>query len=181
MPMTDTVADFLIRLKNASMVRKEWVDADYSSMREQIANLLKNEGYILDYKIYELPFEKYLKKPYSKILHEKYKVTDLSQLPLDKIQAINWEEYLKDGYTLDNVPKRKFIRVFLKYGPQGERVLREVKRVSKPGRRIYVGKDEIPLVRAGLGTVILATNKGLLPGYQARKLGVGGEVICFVW
>jgi small subunit ribosomal protein S8 len=77
--------------------------------------------------------------------------------------------------------KKKLIRVHLKYGPNRERVINEIKRVSKPGRRIYVGKDEIPLVKAGLGVAILSTNKGIIPGYKARKLGVGGEVLCYVW
>lgn len=89
------------------------------------------------------------------------------------------EEPFKRSKNPDN--KKKIIRIHMKYGPNKERVINEIKRVSKPGRRIYVSKDEIPLVKAGLGVAILSTNKGIIPGYKARKLGVGGEVLCYVW
>ncbi len=89
------------------------------------------------------------------------------------------EESFKRSKNPEN--RKKVLRVFLKYTPDRERVINEIKRVSKPGRRIYVGKDEIPLVKAGLGLAILSTNRGIIPGYRARKLGVGGEVICYVW
>ncbi len=89
------------------------------------------------------------------------------------------EEPFKRSKNPEN--KKKIIRIHMKYGPNKERVINEIKRVSKPGRRIYVGKDEIPLVKAGLGVVILSTNKGIIPGYKARREGVGGEVLCYVW
>jgi len=139
--MMDTVADFLTRIRNASLVYHEHVDAPYSKVNEAIAKILKEEGFIKDYEIIEEPFKR-TKNP-------------------------------------DN--KKKLIRVHLKYGPNRERVINEIKRISKPGRRIYVGKDEIPLVKAGLGVAILSTNKGIIPGYKARKMGVGGEVLCYVW
>jgi len=139
--MMDTVADFLARIRNASLVYHETVDAPYSKVNEAIAKILKEEGFIKDYEIVEVPFKR----------------------------AKNPEN------------KKKLIRVHLKYGPNKERVINEIKRVSKPGRRIYVGKDEIPFVKAGLGVAILSTNKGIIPGYKARKLGVGGEVLCYVW
>ncbi len=139
--MMDTVADFLSRIRNASMVYKEYTDAPYSKVNEAIAKILKDEGFIKDYEVLEEPFKR-------------------SKNPENK---------------------KKVLRVYLKYGPNRERVINEIKRVSKPGRRIYVGKDEIPLVKAGLGVAILSTNKGIIPGYKARKLGVGGEVLCYVW
>ncbi|WP_456456467.1 30S ribosomal protein S8 [Thermovibrio sp.] len=139
--MMDTVADFLSRIRNASMVYKEYADAPYSKVNEAIAKILKEEGFIKDFEVLEEPFKR-------------------SKNPENK---------------------KKVLRVYLKYGPNRERVINEIKRVSKPGRRIYVGKDEIPLVKAGLGVAILSTNKGIIPGYKARKLGVGGEVLCYVW
>ncbi len=137
----DTVADFLARIRNANLVYHETVEAPYSKVNEAIAKILKEEGFIKDYEVIEVPFKR----------------------------AKNPEN------------KKKVIRVHMKYGPNKERVINEIKRVSKPGRRIYVGKDEIPLVKAGLGVAILSTNKGIIPGYKARKLGVGGEVLCYVW
>jgi len=137
----DTVADFLTRIRNASLVYQEYTDAPYSKVNEAIAKILKEEGFIKDYEIKEEEFKR----------------------------------------TKNPENKKKVIRVYLKYGPNKERVINEIKRVSKPGRRIYVGKDEIPLVKAGLGVAILSTNKGIIPGYKARKLGVGGEVLCYVW
>ena len=73
------------------------------------------------------------------------------------------------------------LRLHLKYGPNGERVIRHIRRISKPGRRVYVGVKEIPRVRRGLGIAILSTSKGVLTDREARKLGVGGELICEVW
>src|SRR5262245_2712388 len=73
------------------------------------------------------------------------------------------------------------LRVFLKYGPRGERVITGLERVSRPGRRVYFGRDEVPDVLAGLGTSILTTSRGVMTGRQAVKVGVGGEVLCNVW
>lgn len=73
------------------------------------------------------------------------------------------------------------LRVFLKYGPRGERVITGIERVSRPGRRVYFGRDNVPEVLAGLGTAILTTSRGVMTGRQAVKAGVGGEVLCNVW
>ena len=73
------------------------------------------------------------------------------------------------------------LRVFLKYGPRGERVITGLERVSRPGRRVYFGRDEVPDVLAGLGTSILTTSRGVMTGREAVKAGVGGEVLCNVW
>lgn len=76
---------------------------------------------------------------------------------------------------------RRIIRIFLKYGPRGERVITGIQRISRPGRRVYCGHDEVPHVLAGLGTSILTTSRGVMTGREAIKAGVGGEVLCNVW
>ena len=76
---------------------------------------------------------------------------------------------------------RQVMRVFLKYGPGGERVITGLERVSRPGRRVYAGRDEVPPVLGGLGVNILTTSRGVMTGRSAQKLGVGGEVLCNVW
>jgi small subunit ribosomal protein S8 len=76
---------------------------------------------------------------------------------------------------------QKTIRISLKYGPRGERVITGIERVSRPGRRVYFGSAEVPSVLAGLGTAILTTSRGVMTGREARKQGVGGEVLCNVW
>ena len=76
---------------------------------------------------------------------------------------------------------RQVIRLFLKYGPRGERVITGVARISRPGRRVYLGVDDVPQVLGGLGTSILTTSHGVMTGRAARKAGVGGEVLCNVW
>ena len=76
---------------------------------------------------------------------------------------------------------RPIIRVFLKYGPHGERVISGIERISRPGRRVYLGVDDVPAVLGGLGTNILTTSRGVMTGRAARKAGVGGEVLCNVW
>lgn len=83
-------------------------------------------------------------------------------------------EYIKDG-------KQGVIRVYLKYGPNKEKVITGIKRISKPGLRVYVKRDEIPKVLGGLGTAVISTSKGLMTDKTARKIGIGGEVICYIW
>jgi small subunit ribosomal protein S8 len=123
-----------------------------------------------------LVYQEYTDAPYSKVNEAIAKI-------LKEEGFIKDYEIIEESFQRAKNPenKKKLIRVHLKYGPNKERVINEIKRVSKPGRRIYVGKDEIPLVKAGLGVAILSTNKGIIPGYKARKLGVGGEVLCYVW
>jgi small subunit ribosomal protein S8 len=76
---------------------------------------------------------------------------------------------------------RQVIRVFLKYGPHGEKVMTGLERISRPGRRVYLGAEDVPIVLGGLGTSILTTSRGVMTGRAARKAGVGGEVLCNVW
>ncbi len=130
--MTDPIADMLTRIKNALQAKKEEVDIPSSKLKLRIAEILKEEGYIRDFKL------------------------------------------IQDA-------KQGIIRVFLKYDEYGEPVISGLKRISKPGRRIYVSKDKIPRVMRGLGVAILTTSKGVMTDREARKMGVGGEVICYVW
>ena len=81
----------------------------------------------------------------------------------------------------DGRQPRQVIRLFLKYGPRGERVISGIERISRPGRRVYLGVEEVPTVLGGLGTSILTTSRGVMTGRAARKAGVGGEVLCNVW
>jgi small subunit ribosomal protein S8 len=78
-------------------------------------------------------------------------------------------------------PAKPVIRVFLKYGPRGERVISGIERISRPGRRVYFGRDDVPRVLGGLGTSILTTSRGVMSGREAARAGVGGEVLCNVW
>jgi len=90
------------------------------------------------------------------------------------------EHFIKDFYVIED-NKQDTIRIFLKYNKEGEGVIQGLKRVSTPGLRSYVKVDEIPKVRNGLGTAVLTTSKGLMTDKQARVMGVGGEVLCYVW
>ena len=130
--LTDPVADMLARLKNANKALHETVEMPASNMKTEIARLLRDEGYIKDYRI-------------------------------DK------------GETFDTLV------IELKFGPKRERIITDVKRVSKPGRRVYATKDRLPRVLGGMGTAIMSTSNGLVTSRTAQELGVGGEVVCFVW
>jgi len=130
--MTDPVADFLTRLRNANSAFHEEINLPYSKLKANIAEILKTEGYI---------------------------------------QAVN----VVDGEV------GKTLQVELKYGPNRERSISGIKRVSKPGLRVYAKSTEIPRVLGGLGIAILSTSSGLLTDRQASKKGVGGEVIAYVW
>lgn len=103
-----------------------------------------------------------------------------SKLKIELCKILHAEGYI-ESYRLQEQAPQGAIQVFLRYGPDGERVLTGIKRVSRPGRRVYAAKDEIPSVMNGLGIAIVSTSKGVLTDRQARQAGVGGEVICQVW
>jgi small subunit ribosomal protein S8 len=110
--------------------------------------------------------------------------TDTS-MPATKIlvaiaKILKEEGYIADFEVIEKRPQDQLI-VKLSYGPDKRHAIREIKRVSKPGLRIYAGKDEIPRVKSGLGIAIVSTPEGVLSGYEARRRGVGGEVLCTVW
>jgi small subunit ribosomal protein S8 len=130
--MTDPVADFLTRLRNANSAHHESLSLPSSKLKETIAQILKSEGYIADYKV----------------------------------------EDAKVGKTLS---------VTMKYGKNNETSIAGIKRVSKPGLRVYAKSTELPRVLGGLGIAILSTSSGLLTDRQAAKKGVGGEVLAYIW
>ncbi len=132
MSMSDPLADMLTRIRNAGMVRYETVDVPMSNLKVGVAKVLREEGYINDYKIIE-----------------------------------------------DN--KQGTLRIALKYGPNDERVISGIRRVSKPGLRQYVKADDIPKVLSGLGISILSTSKGIITDREARRLRIGGEILCEAW
>jgi small subunit ribosomal protein S8 len=132
--MTDPVADMLTRIRNANKALHDRVELPSSKLKEEIARILKEEGYVRD-----------------------YHVVEPGELPY------------------------KTLVVELKYGRSRERVLTDLKRISKPGRRIYAGKDRLPRVLGGMGTAILSTSRGVITSRTAEREGIGGEVICFVW
>ncbi|MGC8668321.1 MAG: 30S ribosomal protein S8 [Chthonomonadales bacterium] len=103
-----------------------------------------------------------------------------SGLKLEIVKILHQEGFIK-GYEVIEDPKQNRLRIFLKYGPKRERVITNLKRVSKPGLRIYVGRDKLPRVLRGLGIAILTTSQGVMTDREARRRGIGGEVLCYVW
>jgi small subunit ribosomal protein S8 len=132
MSLTDPVSDFLTRIRNAYRARHQKMDVPASKLKLEIARILKEEGYISN-----------------------FKATD------------------EEG--------KKILRLYLKYGPNNETVINSITRVSRPGCRVYVGHNEILRVLGGLGINILTTPKGVMTGRQARKEGVGGEILCEIY
>ena len=110
-----------------------------------------------------------------------------SKLKAEIARILQDEGYIQGFRIVDEPPQkdgkqsRQMIRVFLKYGPRGERVISGLERISRPGRRVYLGVDDVPPVLGGLGTNILTTSRGVMTGRAAKKAGVGGEVLCNVW
>ena len=137
--LTDPIADMLTRIRNANRAMHESASIPTSRMKEEIARLLKEEGYIKDYRVVEANDEQGKPLPY------------------------------------------RLLVVELKFAKDRRRVITDVKRVSKPGRRVYAQKDRLPRVLGGLGTAIMSTSSGVITGRQAAERGVGGEVIAFVW
>lgn len=132
MALTDPVADFLTRVRNAIRARHQKMDVPASKLKLELARILKEEGYIANFKVTE-----------------------------------------ENGH--------KLLRVYLKYGTNSEAAISNLARISRPGCRVYVGRNEIPRVLGGLGINILTTPRGVMTGRQARKEGVGGEILCEVW
>jgi small subunit ribosomal protein S8 len=132
MTMTDPIADFLTRIRNAVMAGKDRVDVPASKVKLEIARILKEEGFIRTFKV------------------------------------------LEEG-------PQGTIRLYLRYSPEGEPAIHGLERVSRPGRRVYKGVDELPQVRRGIGVAIVSTSQGLMTDARARQLRVGGEVVCTVW
>ncbi len=107
-----------------------------------------------------------------------------SRLKVEIARILEGEGYVQGFKVLEAGTDKRVqavLRVFLKYGPRGERVITGIERVSRPGRRVYFGRDDVPDVLAGLGTSILTTSRGVMTGREAVKSGVGGEVLCNVW
>jgi len=130
--MTDPISDFLTRIRNANRARKDWTDSPWSKLKEAIARVLVEEGFLRE-------------------------------------------------VTVTESEGRKVMRVFLKYDGFRRPVLSEIRRVSRPSLRVYVGSGKIPPVRNGLGLSVLSTPKGVIADRLARKEKVGGEVLCSVW
>jgi small subunit ribosomal protein S8 len=130
--LTDPVADMLARIRNANKAMHETVEMPTSRLKQEIARILREEGYIRDY-------------------------------------------HVRKGDSFDTLV------VELKFGRNRERVITGLRRISKPGRRVYARKDRLPRVLGGMGTAILSTSSGLVTSRTAAERGIGGEVICFVW
>ena len=130
--VTDTIADMLTRIRNANAMRYTDVSVPASNLKIELARILKEEGFIKDYKVVK-----------------------------NDVQGT--------------------IELTLKYGDKKERVITGLKRISKPGLRVYAKSDEIPKVLNGLGIAIISTSKGIMTDKKARELNVGGEILAFVW
>ena len=130
--VTDTIADMLTRIRNANQMRYEEVKVPASNIKKEMARILKEEGFINDYKV-------------------------------------------------ENDDAQGTIVMNLKYSNKKERVITGLKRISKPGLRVYVKSDEIPQVLNGLGIAIISTSKGIMTDKEARKQNIGGEVLAYIW
>ncbi|MGM0436809.1 MAG: 30S ribosomal protein S8 [Bacillota bacterium] len=104
----------------------------------------------------------------------------MSKLKYNIAKVLKREGFINDVKLIEKYPQND-VRVYLKYGDNDEKVISGIKRISKPGLRVYVDKDEIPKVLGGLGIAVLSTSSGVITGKEAREKGVGGEVLCYVW
>jgi small subunit ribosomal protein S8 len=132
MAINDHISNLLTRIRNAQMARFEQVELPSTRVLENIALILKNEGFVKNYRV------------------------------------------LSD-------PKQPVLRIYLRNVPESGYAIKGMRRVSRPGRRVYVGKDKIPIVKNGFGIAILSTSRGVMTGEKAKKLAIGGEMLCQVW
>ena len=113
------------------------------------------------------------------VMHETVEAPS-SKIKVAIAEIMKEEGYIKDFEYVEDA-KQGIIRVYLKYGPNKQKVITGIKRISKPGLRVYVKKDEVPRVLGGLGTAVLSTSRGLMTDKKARKERLGGEVVCYIW
>jgi small subunit ribosomal protein S8 len=130
--MTDPLADLLTRIRNANSTGAARVKAPYSNLKKNVLRVLKEQGFIVDYRA--------------------------------EVEGA-----------------KGVLHVELKYGPDGEKVIRRIQRVSRPGRRVFRGAKDLPDVLGGLGIVVVSTPRGVVSNMEAKRLGVGGELLCEVW
>jgi small subunit ribosomal protein S8 len=149
--MTDPIADMLTRLRNASRIERPIVEMPATKIKCRIAQVLKDEGYVTDFQI-----GKYVK-------------------------ADTGAKDFHPDERADIAAGHVVLRIFLKYGPDGERVFLQIDRASKPGRRLYWRANQLKPVLDGLGIAILSTSKGVMSDRQARAQRLGGELLCTVW
>ncbi len=147
--MTDPLADLLTRIRNANRIERPAVDVPASRLKINVAQVLRDEGFIIDYQVGRLVADEHGQKVF---------------------QA---DEDLSRPHAL--------LRVFLKYGPEGERVIRHIARASRPGRRLYRRAEQLRPVLDGLGISIVSTSKGVMSDRRARTQRLGGELLCTVW
>jgi small subunit ribosomal protein S8 len=147
--MTDPIADMLTRIRNGNRIESPAVDMPSTLLKEHLAQVLKDEGFILDYHV--------------------------------GMMAPNEQGRPQFYAPADEKAAKKILRVYLKYGPEGERVIRKLNRVSRPGCRIYRGYRELKAILDGLGVSIISTSRGVMSDRQARAQRLGGEVLCNVW
>lgn len=146
--MTDPIADMFTRIRNANRIERPAVEMPVTKLKINIAQVLKDEGFILDYQVGEY-------------------IAD--------------EQGIKNFQAQEGTGPRKVLRVYLKYGPEGEKVIRRLKRASTPGRRLYRRCTELKPVLDGLGIAILSTSKGVMSDRKARTERLGGELLCTIW
>lgn len=151
--MTDPIADMLTRIRNANEIERPLVEMPATNLKVAVAKVLLEEGFILGYRT----------GVYADSPNENGGTTK------------EFKELEKLGEP------HAVLQVFLKYGPDGERVIRHIERYSKPGRRVYQGYKDVRRVLDGLGIAILSTSKGVMSDRQAKKAKVGGEMLCTVW
>jgi small subunit ribosomal protein S8 len=155
--MTDPLADMLTRIRNANRIERPAVDMRATKLRIAVAQVLKDEGFVLDYQVGHEAAEE--------------------EGAAETFQAQPGPDF---GPYLTGQPKA-ILRVYLKYGPEGEKVIRRLDRASRPGRRLYRSYKELRPVLDGLGIAVISTSRGVMSDRRARAERLGGELLCTVW
>jgi small subunit ribosomal protein S8 len=147
--MTDSLADMLTRIRNATRIERAVVDMPSTKFKQRVAQVLKDEGFVIDFQV------------------------GTQQSDESGAQAFHPQA--------DASGVAAVLRVYLKYGPEGQKIIRHIERASRPGRRLYRGHKELRPVLDGLGIAILSTSRGVMSDRKARANKLGGELLCTVW
>ena len=147
--MTDPLADMLTHIRNANRIERPAVDMPSTKLKQRVAQVLKDEGFIIDFQVGQT-------------------TTDEQGHPSFQVQP-------------DLTGPKALLRIFLKYGPEGEKVIRHIQRASRPGRRLYRRHTQLKPILDGLGISVLSTSRGVMSDRRARAERLGGELLCTVW
>ncbi len=178
--VNDTISDILTRIRNANLIKSQTVSIPLTRISKQICEILEKQGFIESFQIFSSPIDQFKQNSNTQKKTETTKTTSSASLTRDSIDLLSKTQHEDQQKKFNN--HKSGITIYLKYyGREKRPCITNLKRISKPGLRIYANHKEIPKVLGGMGIAILSTSKGIMTDKEARFRGIGGEILCSIW